>query len=72
MPGAMQSATSTIQRAVNTVAKNADVVANSQVMSRETIEALISSRQQVLYTSAAAKLISVSDEMTQSLIDTLA
>jgi hypothetical protein len=30
---------------------------------------LIESRQQVLYTQAAAKLISASDEMTKSLLD---
>jgi flagellar hook-associated protein FlgK len=33
------------------------------------IAALVDSRQQVLYTSAAAKLISASDDMLASLLD---
>jgi hypothetical protein len=70
IPSAMQSATSAISRAGKAVAKDAAVVASSSVVdSRELIGALVDSRQQVLYTAAAAKLISASDEMMQSLID---
>lgn len=72
IPSALQSATSAIQRAGNAVAQDATVVASAQPISRETIQALLDSRQQVLYTSAAAKLIEASDQMTQSVIDTFA
>lgn len=72
IPSAIQSATHAIQRSVNRVAQDAAVVAQPGVATRDTIEALISSRQQVLYTSAAAKLINASDQMTQSVIDILA
>jgi hypothetical protein len=69
-PSALQSATTTISRSLNNLRKDATVVANSStVMSGDTIEALVDSRQQVLYTSAAAKLISASDEMLASLLD---
>jgi hypothetical protein len=72
IPSAMQSATATIQRSTNAVARDAAVVAQQGVASKETIHALIDSRQQVLYTSAAAKLISASDQMQQSIIAVLA
>ncbi len=66
----MQSAVATINRSQATLVKNAAVVANPvEPISRETLEALISSRQQVLYTQAGAKLIAAADAMTQSLID---
>jgi len=70
IPSALQSATGAIHRAVKTLAKDADVVAKSSaVESRDTLNALVDSRQQVLYTQAAAKLIAASDEMTKSLLD---
>jgi hypothetical protein len=70
IPTALKSATSSISRAVKAVAKDADVVAKSSgVEARETIGALVDSRQQVLYTQAAAKLIKASDEMLQTIID---
>jgi hypothetical protein len=70
LPSAQQSATSSIQRAVGSLRKDAHDVANSSgVASRETIQALLDSRQQLIYTQAAAKIISVSDEMQKSLID---
>ena len=66
----MQSAVAAINRSQASLAKSAAVVANPvQPISRETIEALISSRQQVLYTQAGAKLIAAADQMTQGLID---
>jgi hypothetical protein len=70
IPSALQSATGAIQKNVKGIEKDAHTVANSNaVQSRETIEALLDSRQLVLYTQAAAKLISVSDEMQKSLVD---
>jgi hypothetical protein len=70
IPTALQSATGAINRAVKAVAKDADVVAKSSgVEARDTIGALVDSRQQVLYTQAAAKLIKASDEMLQTIID---
>jgi len=73
LPSAQQIATSAIKRSVQNVTRDASVVANSQgVSSANTVEALIDSRQQVLYIKAAAKIISAADEMTESLIDTRA
>jgi adenylate kinase len=70
IPSALQSATSAIHRAVKAADKDAAVIANSSsVDSRDTINALIDSRQLVLYTQAAAKIVSASDEMLQSLLD---
>jgi hypothetical protein len=70
LPGAAQIATGAIQRSVDSLRKDADVVARStDVSSRETLGALIDSRQQVLYTAAAARLINASDEMIRSLLD---
>jgi hypothetical protein len=46
------------------------VVANSSaVESRATIHGLVYARQQLLYTRAAAKIVSASDERTKSLLD---
>jgi hypothetical protein len=70
IPGAFQSAISTIHKSVRALDRNAHVVANStDVSSRETIAALVDSRQQVLYTQAGARLISATDVMTRSLLD---
>lgn len=70
IPGAVQSATGAINRSARALEKDANVVARSaSVGSRETLGAMIDSRQQVLYTQAAAKLIKASDEMLQSIID---
>ena len=69
-PSALQSATATINRSQANLRKDAAVVASSQaVESRDTLAALVDSRQQELYTSAAAKLIKASDEMLASLLD---
>jgi hypothetical protein len=72
IPSAVSSATATLQRSSNAMARDAAVVAQPGVASKELVQALIDSRQQVLYSSAAAKLISASDQMQQSLIDILA
>jgi hypothetical protein len=73
IPGATQSAAGMMERAGNALAKNAAVVAGSpDVISRETVQALLDSRQQVLYTSAGAKLIEASEQMTRRLVDMMA
>jgi hypothetical protein len=70
IPSAMSSAVTAINRSQSNLAGDAAVVANpSQPISADTLGALIDSRQQVLYTAAAAKLISASDAVTQSIID---
>jgi hypothetical protein len=70
VPAALQSATGAIHRAVRALAKDADVVAKSPaVESRDTLDAMVDSRQQVLYTKAAAKIIDATGEMTKSLLD---
>jgi homogentisate 1,2-dioxygenase len=73
IPGALQSATGAIQRATKSLDKDESVVARSQgVEQRDTVAAMVDSRQQLLYTRAAAKIISTTDEMLQSLINTRA
>jgi hypothetical protein len=70
IPSALQSATSAIQRSVKALDKDANVIARSSaVESPGTLEALVDSRQQVLYTRAAAKIISASDDLTKTLLD---
>lgn len=66
-------ATHAIQNALAKVAQDANVIANSPTVdSAATIQALVDARQQVVYTKAAARLISASDSMVKSLPDTLA
>jgi len=72
IPGALQTASSAIQRSTTNLRKDADVVAHANgntVDTREMIGALIDARQQVLYTRAAVRIINASDEMIQSLLD---
>jgi hypothetical protein len=70
LPGPAAIATSAIHRSVDQLARDAHVVANSQgVEMRDTVAAMIDARQQVLYTKAAARIISASDQMTRALLD---
>jgi adenylate kinase len=70
IPSAPQSATGAIHRSLKALDNDAAVVASSSaVESRDTLTALIDARQQLLYTRAAAKIISASDETTKSLLD---
>jgi hypothetical protein len=70
IPAALRSATSAVGRSGRALEKDANVVARtSGIETRETVDALVDSRQQVLYTQAAGKLIEASDEILQSLID---
>ena len=69
IPGALQSATSTIQRATKGLDKDESVVARSSIESGDDVKAMVDSRQQLRYTQAAARIVKVEDEMLQSLID---
>ena len=69
IPGAFQSASGAIQRATQNLDKDEAAVAHSAIDSRDTVASLVDSKQQLLYTRAAAKIISTTDEMLQSLID---
>lgn len=70
--GVTRIATGAIQRSTNALSQDAALVADPGVASRDLVEALVDSKQQVLYTAAAAKLINASDEMTRSLLDAIA
>jgi delta-aminolevulinic acid dehydratase/porphobilinogen synthase len=70
MAGPMQIATGAIRQSVHNLARDAHVVANSRdVMTHDTVEALIDARQQVIYAKAGARVISAADEMLGSLLD---
>jgi hypothetical protein len=70
IPGAFQGATQALQKAVQANNQDAQVIANSGAAdSQDAIAALVDSRQQVLYTQAAARIISASDVMTQTLLN---
>lgn len=70
IPSAFQSATGAINRSLDALKKDANVVARSEaVESPDTLRALIDSKQQVLYTQAAAKIISAADEIQKSIVD---
>jgi hypothetical protein len=45
------------------------MIDNPDADSKDTVAALVDSRQQVLYTQTAAKLIRADDEMTKCLLD---
>jgi hypothetical protein len=64
-------ATDAIKKSLANVTRDAHVVANSpSVSSADTLQALVDARQQVLYTKAAARIISTTDRMVKSLLDT--
>jgi adenylate kinase len=70
IPSALQIATGSIRQSLKNLANDASVVANSNaVESRDTIATLVDSRQQLIYTRMAVKIIQTSDEMTKSLLD---
>ncbi len=70
LPGPAAIATGAIRKSVDQLARDAHVVANSQsVEMRDTVEAMIDARQQVLYTKAAARIIDASDQMAKALLD---
>lgn len=68
--GAAQIATGAIKRSMSNLGQDASVVANSSdVTSPATLAALVDAKQQVLYTKAAARMISAADQMISSLLD---
>lgn len=69
IPGAVQAATTAISRSNNALAKDASVVASQKADTRELVGALVDSRQQLLYTAAAVKILTASDEMTKRILD---
>jgi hypothetical protein len=70
LPGAMQSASTTINRGAEALGHDAAVVASSSIDdSGDMLAALVDSRQQLLYTQAGAKLMTTASEMLGTLID---
>ena len=70
IPGSFQGATQALQKAQHAQDRDAQVVAGSSGMeSGDVVAALVDSRQQVLYTQAAARIIDATDVMTRTLLD---
>lgn len=66
----LQIATNAIRKSQNELAKDAHVVANATAVDTPAVvNALVDARQQVLYTKAAARIVSAADEMVKSLLD---
>lgn len=69
----MQSASTTVNRAVAGVSRSAAAVASASISDTgQLLSALIDSRQQVLYTQAAAKMLETSNQVMESVIDVYA
>ena len=69
--GPLPLATEIIRKAVVNVARDAQIIADSQsVASADTLQALVDAKQQVIYTKAGARIISTTDRMVKSLLDT--
>lgn len=71
-PGIYPLARETISRATSRAEQDAEVVARSDVDSRDVTTALIDARQQVLYTRAGARMVSAANEMLGSILDIIA
>jgi uridine phosphorylase len=72
-PGPLPIATEAIRKSLASVAKDAQVIASSpSVASADTLQALVDAREQVLYTKAGARIISTTDRMVKSLLNTRA
>ena len=70
--GVYPLARETISRATSRAEQDAEVVARSDVDSRDVTTALIDARQQVLYTRAGARMVSAANEMLGSIVDIIA
>jgi len=69
-PSVVQIASAAINRGVAGLNRDAAVIASSSVADlRAALPALIDSRQQLLYTQAAARVMSAANEMLGTLID---
>lgn len=72
-PSPIPIANEAIKNSLANVARDAHVIANApSVDSADTLQALVDAKQQVLYTKAAARIISTTDRMVKSLLDTQA
>jgi hypothetical protein len=70
-PSPLHIATDAIKKSLASVAKDAHIIANSpSVASVDTLQALVDAREQVLYAKAGARIISTTDRMVKSLLDT--
>jgi hypothetical protein len=71
LPGAFQSAATTINRAVSGASQDAAAVASSSVAQdpMQMLAALIDARRQLLYTQAGAKMMSTADAILGSIVD---
>jgi hypothetical protein len=69
VPNIFQSASSAISRATTAMSNDAATVASAASVN-EVLPAMIDARQQLLYTQAAAKMLSTANSMMGSLIDT--
>ena len=69
VPNVFQSASTAISRATSALSDASATVASATSAS-EILPAMIDARQQLLYTQAAAKMISTANAMMGSLIDT--
>lgn len=66
----LQIATNAIRKSQHELAKDAHTIANAAAVDTPAVvNALVDARQQVLYTRAAARIVSAADEMMKSLID---
>jgi hypothetical protein len=66
-------ATEAIKNSLANVAKDAHVIANApDVDSAKSLQAMVDAKAQVLYTKTAARIISTTDRMVKSLLDTRA
>jgi len=69
----LQSASTAVNRAVAGVGRNAAAVASASISdTSQILSALIDSRQQVLYTQAAAKMLETSNQVMETMIDVYA
>jgi hypothetical protein len=69
VPNIFQSASATISRAGDAL-NNASAAVASATSVNDVLPAMLDARQQLLYTQAAAKMISTANAMVGSLIDT--
>lgn len=70
-PNIVQSASTMLSRAASSMASASATVASATDVN-DMLPAMIDARQQLLYTQAAAKMISTANAMMGSLIDTRA
>lgn len=71
--GPLPIANDAIRKSMARLAGDAHVVATSQaVTSTKTVQAVVDAQKQVLYTKSAARIVSATDKVVNSLLDTRA